>query len=104
MEFNEAYRQSLIPFKEARRMLYKLADIEKIPLDSSREQIEKFMKRNLNKKLFILSDYRTSLASDALLIAAEEESKLKKKLDKFNARLIEVEDLEDIIDWQLYVR
>jgi len=103
MLFIEAYRQSLIPFKEAYRMIYKLPNAPKMPLDSSKEAIRQFIEKYQNEgyKIFIISDYGVSLRPDSLLMAMGEKAffKLRKKVNKYDLRMIEVSDVKDAIEW-----
>ena len=103
MLFMEAYRQSLRPFKEGYRMLYQLADVPKMPLDSSEKAIAKFVNKYQKNgyDIFIISDYYPSLRPDSLLIAMKSKliDKFKKQMNRYDLRLIEVSDAADAIEW-----
>jgi len=102
MTLMEAYRQSLRPAREGYRMLYHMKDLPKLPISSSNDVIKKFIERHKDRQIILVSDYEPSLRSDALIaaIGREEVEKLRKKMRKYNIRIIEISDYEEAMDWK----
>ena len=102
MTLMEAYRQSLRPTREGYGMLYHMKDLPKLPISSSNDAIKKFIDRHNDRQIILVSDYEPSLRSDALIAAIEhkEVEKLRKKVRKYNIRIIEISDYEEAVEWK----
>jgi len=83
-------------------MLYHMEDLPKLSISSSNDAIRKFIERHNDRQIVLVSDYGPLLRSDALIVAAErgEVEKLRKKMNKHNIRIIEVNDYEEAMEWK----
>ena len=101
MKLTDIIKQVKLPLNLIGQKLVEL-NIPHIRLDSPIDELEQFMNKYNGRNFYILTDWSILINKDAILVAIKTDqfNNIKIKLRKFDPRYVQVEDIDDVIEYR----